>query len=379
MKVLYFTRDYTPHDVRFLNAIAALGHEGYFLRLCDEKRGLDGRGLPGGIRAVDWRWGTSIVSPADYPRVAADLKAVAAELRPDVLHSGPLPDVSYIAALAELRPHVAMSWGFDLNHDIYVDPAQRERAVFALENADWFLGDCYTELESAVALGYPKDRATIFPWGIDPKRFSPGPSAVRGGIAPPEDFLMLSLRSLEPNYRVDTTIRAFLKAGAEDVAIQLMVLADGSERAALKALAETAPADVRRRIHWLGRKPYDELVDYYRAADLYLSSSITDGSSVSLLEAMGCGLPVLVSDIPGNLEWVDDGKSGFLFPVGDSDAMAERMLFLSRRRTTLRPIGASARLRIESEADWSRNIRKITEAYASAIRHAAGLSAGNAG
>ena len=38
-----------------------------------------------------------------------------------------------------------MSWGFDLNHDIYVDPAQRERAVFALENADWFLGDCYTE------------------------------------------------------------------------------------------------------------------------------------------------------------------------------------------------------------------------------------------
>ena len=94
MKVLYFTRDYTPHDVRFLNAIAALGHEGYFLRLCDEKRGLDGRGLPGGIRAVDWRWGTSIVSPADYPRVAVDLKAVAAELRPDVLHSGPLPDVS---------------------------------------------------------------------------------------------------------------------------------------------------------------------------------------------------------------------------------------------------------------------------------------------
>ena len=165
-----------------------------------------------------------------------------------------------------------------------------------MENADWFLGDCYTELENAVALGYPEDRATIFPWGIDPKRFSPGPSAVRGGIAPPEDFLMLSLRSLEPNYRVDTTIRAFLKAGAEDAAIQLMVLADGSERAALKALAETAPADVRRRIHWLGRKPYDELVDYYRAADLYLSSSITDGSSVSLLEAMGCGLPVLVSD-----------------------------------------------------------------------------------
>lgn len=374
MKVLYFTRDYTPHDVRFLTAIASLGHEGYFLRLNDEKRGLDGRPLPSGIRAVDWRWGRGIVDPASYPEVAADLKEIFSRIAPDVIHSGPLPDVSYITALAGLRPHAAMSWGFDLNHDIYVDPAQKERAAFALRQADWFLGDCYTELESAAALGYDETRAAIFPWGIDPRRFSPGVSPLRAELAAASEFLMLSLRSLEPNYSVGTTVRAFLKAAAEDASLRLMILADGSESEKLKASAASAPASIRERILWLGRKPYEKLPDYYRAADLYLSSSITDGSSVSLLEAMGCGLPVLVSDIPGNLEWVDDGKNGFVFPVGDSDAMAERMLFLSKRRTTLAPIGAAARFRIEADADWDRNIRKITEAYFGAIRHAAGVA-----
>lgn len=367
MKVLYFTRDYTPHDVRFLNAIAALRHEGYFLRLCDEKRGLDNRPLPAGIHAVDWRWGKGLVEPGSYPAVAEDLKRVAAEIQPDVIHSGPLPDVSYIVALADLRPHVAMSWGFDLNHDIYVDPAQKERAAAALAHADWFLGDCFTELDSAAALGYPRSRATIFPWGIDPRRFSPGESSVRAALAGDEDFLMLSLRSLEPNYSVETTIRAFLQAAASEPSLKLMILADGSESERLRAIAAEATPEIQARIFWLGRKPYDELVNYYRAADLYLSSSITDGSSVSLLEAMGCGLPVLVSDIPGNLEWVEEGVTGFTFPVGAIETLAEKMIGLARRRETLKTtIGTAARERIERDADWEKNILKITKAYESA-------------
>lgn len=367
MKVLYFTRDYTPHDVRFLNALVSLRHDCYFLRLSDEKRGLDSRSLPEGVTSVDWRWGKGLVDVDAYPAVAEDLKAVVASLAPDVIHSGPLPDVSYIVALADLHPHVAMSWGFDLNHDIYVDEGAKDRTTQALAHADWFLGDCYVERDSAVALGYDENRATIFPWGINPKRFSPGKSTIRETIAGEDDFLILSLRSLEPNYDVATTIRAFIRAASEDASLRLMILADGSESVSLKALAATAPESIQARIHWLGRQPYDTLPDYYRAADLYVSSSITDGSSVSLLEAMGCGLPVLVSDIPGNLEWVDEGMSGFLFPVGDDATMAERMLFLSEKRTTLGPIRETARTKIERNADWSRNIWKITDAYLSAI------------
>ena len=68
--------------------------------------------------------------------------------------------------------------------------------------------------------------------------------------------------------------------------------------------------DVLDRVHFGGQVGYDNLPLYYGASDLYLSASHSDGSSVSLMEALASGLPVLVSDIPGNREWISEGKTG---------------------------------------------------------------------
>ena len=51
---------------------------------------------------------------------------------------------------------------------------------------------------------------------------------------------------------------------------------------------------------------------YLNAADIYVSTSLSDGTSLSLLEAMACSLPVVVTDIPANKEWITDGHNGFL-------------------------------------------------------------------
>mgnify|MGYP001766876889 FL=1 len=149
--------------------------------------------------------------------------------------------------------------------------------------------------------------------------------------------------------------------------LKLAILADGSQFNLLRNIADAAPKEIRDRILWLGRKPNDQLIDYYRAADLYLSASITDGSSVSLLEAMACEIPVLVSDIPGNLEWVEDGRTGFLFKTGDSAQMADKILFCYQNRGEMQNIIAPARRLIEEKADWEKNKYRLTEAYPNAV------------
>jgi glycosyltransferase involved in cell wall biosynthesis len=67
-------------------------------------------------------------------------------------------------------------------------------------------------------------------------------------------------------------------------------------------------------------------------ADLYISPSHVDGSSVSLMEALACGLPALVSDIPANQEWVSEGVNGWLFPDGNADILAEKILAVIAQR-----------------------------------------------
>jgi glycosyltransferase involved in cell wall biosynthesis len=103
-------------------------------------------------------------------------------------------------------------------------------------------------------------------------------------------------------------------------------------------------------------------------ADLYISPSHVDGSSVSLMEALGCGLPALVSDIPANCEWVSEGVNGWLFPDGDARALAAKILAALAQRDRWPALGLAARKSAQERADWKRNVRKLFDAYEQSVK-----------
>jgi glycosyltransferase involved in cell wall biosynthesis len=103
-------------------------------------------------------------------------------------------------------------------------------------------------------------------------------------------------------------------------------------------------------------------------ADLYVSPAHVDGSSVSLMEALACGLPCLVSDIPANREWVTEGVNGWLFQDGDVNGLAARILLIMNGRESLGKVGEAARRVAEEKADWSKNFQKLLKAYELALR-----------
>ena len=106
--------------------------------------------------------------------------------------------------------------------------------------------------------------------------------------------------------------------------LSLMLLGGGSQGTRIRQILING--GVLDRVTFGGQVSQTELPRWYHWADLYISPSHVDGSSVSLMEAMACGLPCLVSDIPGNREWVTEGENGWLFPDGDADALAAKIL-----------------------------------------------------
>ena len=79
-----------------------------------------------------------------------------------------------------------------------------------------------------------------------------------------------------------------------------------------------------------------------------LSASRSDGSSISLLEAMACGCPRWFPDIPGNREWVTPGENGWLFPLDNAEALAAAILNAIEQRDRLAEMGCAARRTAES-------------------------------
>jgi len=161
-------------------------------------------------------------------------------------------------------------------------------------------------------------------------------------------------------------VRAFVKAAKQNPELHLMLLGGGSQGNLLRQILTNG--GVIERVHFGGQVSQTELPRYYQMADLYISASHVDGSSVSLMEALACGLPALVSDIPANKEWVTEGFNGWLFPDGDVDALAAAILRAYYRRKSMVKISRAARATAEERADWKKNFQRLLDAYEMAIR-----------
>lgn len=382
MRILYFSARYTPHDHRFLSALAKTRHQVSYLRLEKQQLHTEDRPVPAEVQQLLWAGGRGAFRWGKVPRLVLDLNRVISEVKPDLIHAGPIQTCAFLSVLSGFRPVLTMSWGFDLMQDAERDAWWRWVTRFTLRRSSFFASDAVVTRDKAVRYGMRPDRTRVFPWGVDLQQFAPGPSdasrrdSTAGGDSPEglttgmpkssrEPFVLLCSRSWEARYGVDVLARAFVKAARRHPDLSLILLGGGSQAQAIRQILENG--GIIERVHFGGRVPNAEVPRWYHMADLFVSPSHVDGSSVSLMEALACGLPVLASDIPANKEWVQDGANGWLYPDGNEDALAERISTIIREKRRLPGISRAARQTAEARADWRKNFAVLLEAYDEAL------------
>jgi glycosyltransferase involved in cell wall biosynthesis len=365
VRVLYLTRGYTAHDHRFLAKLAQTANVIGYARLEPASSGDDPHPVPDGITRLSLDEAAHKPRWSDYPRLRRRLRAALDEFSPEVVHAGPVQSGGLLAAWAGVKPLVTMSWGSDVLWDAK-HGLGRLATRYTLARTSVFVCDCQAVREAGIALGAPAGRVVVFPWGVDLRRFSPGDGlALRRRLGWEDAFVLVSTRTWERLYGLDTLVEGFVRAARHDDALRLLMLGQGSLEPWIRArLAESGMAE---RVHFAGKVGLEDLPSHYRAADLYVSASRTDGSSVSLLEAMACGLPALVSDIAGNREWVAPRENGWWFRTGDAEALAEGILDARRSKAGPAELGRRGRAIAEARADWDRNFPLLLDAYQMAI------------
>jgi glycosyltransferase involved in cell wall biosynthesis len=356
-RLIYFSRDYTNHDLRFLSTLANTSYQVYFLRLERRPAPLEDRPLPIEVNQVEWAGGHRLVKLSDGPRLLADLSRVIKKIKPDLIHAGPIQRCAFLAALVNYKPLISVSWGYDLLHDAYRNVFWRYATRFTLQRSEILLGDCKAVRNKAVEFGMPDVNIVTFPWGIDLDAFKPSVFPFQEG----SQFTLLSTRNWEPIYGVDILAKAFVISAQQNDNLRLVMLGGGSLAGELREIF--VRGGVIDQVIFPGHVTHTSLPRYFQMSDLYISASHTDGSSISLIEALASGRPAIVSDIPGNQEWIEPGINGWWFKDGGEEELASKILTAVRERQVLPKMSKAARQTAVERADWENNFSTLLSVY----------------
>ncbi len=269
--------------------------------------------------------GLAVVSPFG---MLPDLRRFA----PDLVHTHTFSTVG-LAALAAARrlrvPIVGTDHTFpaDYLHYLRLDFAPfryavRRLAALYYERCAHVTGPSRSVLTELEAYGLSRPSSVVSnPIPADvfrPCADKPALKARLGLRAP--TVLLFGRIAVEKNLEVALEVFARAASGAEAV---LAVVGDGPHREAFAARA--AALGLGERVRMFGVLRGAELVDTLNACDVYLTTSLSDTQSMTMLQAMACGLPVVAARAGGLVEYVEDGRSGVLVDPKDTEGFARAL------------------------------------------------------
>jgi glycosyltransferase involved in cell wall biosynthesis len=360
MRICYIAEASSIHTQKWVKYFADCGHE---LHLISRKPF-----EANDIKGLNSYWLTSFRYPVllRYPYDIIKVRRLIKEIKPDVLHVHYAVGYGLLGALSGFHPFILSVWG----SDILVAPKQSRiyklTVELAIRRADVIHCDADHIIAPLIKLGAKPEKIKRIYFGVDTRKFKPiqGKEKLRRELGIPDSPTVISLRSLEPIYDIETLINSMPMVLKEIPEAKFLVVGGGSQEAKLKEQAKSL--GISQSVKFTGRIPNDELPEYLSSADIYVSTSLSDaGLAGSTAEAMACGLPVIITDFGDNGKWVEDEINGFLIPLRDPEALASKIIQLIRDEEIRDRFGRINRQIIEERNDWQKEMRKIEELYES--------------
>lgn len=366
LRVLYVSRSFGLHDRRLCDGLERAGADVTVVSLV-ARSSLAAGNDP---RVVVNLGLDAHASTKQLDEAISRLAAITERVAPGIVLAGPVTDGGYLAARARgAAPVVLQSWAFDVFWETDIDAAARDRARTALGLCDGLFADCNAVVARCSELA-GRDFPWTFrmPWGISPDMAS---CDVDMQIASRLNLhgrkILLCTRGLEPIYGVATLLEAFDRVHREEPEAVLVWAGNGS----LFTAAQTFVRDreLQESVRLLGAVDPRTIRSLFAVADCYVSCSLCDGTSVSLLEALSRGVPVVVTRAGGSPEWVEHGKNGWLCRGGDATDFARAIIEAAKMPDgQRRRIGAANRIRVENCADLAKNMPSFAAFLSSVTR-----------
>jgi len=297
------------------------------------------------------------------------LARILREVDPDLVHLHAQHHYSPGVFLGGF-PFILTSWGKEVLELPGADPARVFFARFAGNRAHMITVDaeCLKEIWASMAI--PENKLTVIPFGVDTKRFNPNVDGkgIRKKLGfEEEDVVITSTRPYykESHYNISCLLKAIPLVVEKHENAKFLIKGAGPLEEYLKRLVHRL--NVSSKVCFVGIVGQCEIPKYLAAADIYVSTCIIDSTSVSLLEAMACGLAPTVTDVPGNREWIVNNNNGFLFPPRSYATLAKKLVQLIEDEALRERFGRKCVQIIKEKATWEDCVSEMESIYRSLL------------
>ncbi|MBN1992356.1 MAG: glycosyltransferase [Anaerolineae bacterium] len=352
-RILFLAGATSIHTNRWVNAITNRGYEVHLLSLHPLRDVLDPK---------VFFYQAPFTPNLGYFTSFLWVRRLIAAIKPDLVHAHYAAGYGTVAALAGFHPTILSVWGYDVYEFPNKSWLHKNLLKFNLARADKILSTSYVMAKETNK--YTHKPIEVTPFGIDLSQFKPQ-KTITDNLFAPQDIVIGTIKTLDEKYGLKYLIQAFrlLKDKYPGLPLKLLIVGGGPQEALLKNLVKEL-----KLTEWTvftGHILHADIPKYHNALSVYVAPSVLDSESfgVAVIEASACEKPVVVSNIGGLPEVVEDSVSGFVVPPRNPPQLAaavERLVLDEALRTKM---GRAGRERVANLYNWEDNVTQMTKIY----------------
>lgn len=302
----------------------------------------------------------STLTKLAYLKYVTILKKIIKHFKPDVLHAHYATSYGLVGALSGFHPYIISSWGTDVMKFPNKNFVAKSILKYNFKSADALCATSNT-IKDCIHEVIEKE-VRVVPFGVDLENFSP--KKVKS-LFNESDFVLGSIKPLEELYNIDILIKSFAALYSKYPQLKLLIAGEGSAEKSLMELADKLK--VNDAVTFTGRIPFHEISKYYNMIDVLVNISEYESFGVSVIEAMACEKPVIVTNVGGLKDIVKDDSLGLKVEVRNEEQTTAAIESLLLDKNKYNEIAGNSRRHVIENYSWNANLAEMMEIYTNLI------------
>ncbi|MGL4913086.1 MAG: glycosyltransferase family 4 protein [Romboutsia sp.] len=284
-----------------------------------------------------------------------EMRKIIDDINPDLLHAQYASSYGFLGTLLKSHPYAISVWGTDIYEFPNNGPIQKQIIKHNFRKADYIFTN--SRAMAREVNKYTDKNVDVTFFGVDMEKFKPVE------VEKNDNFIIGIIKSLEKRYGIEYLIKAFKLLKDEYPQKKIILKIGGSGQNLNNLVSLVKELGLENDVEFLGRISPNNIAKTFCSFDVTVFPSLREGFGVAAIESQACEVPVIVTNVGGHPESVDNNKTGFIVEPEKPKEIKDKIIKLMNNEELRIHMGKEGRKFVRENYEFNQNFHDIEELY----------------